>query len=206
MNIKTKLVAVLLSSVCLGAMAQTTISVTSAQSPTSFATLAGTFNPVGVNLTNLFTTYGSSFVKNATVSFADTSPVKFTFVGKEAGNTNGFGLGVVDTIGNLVLLNTSTPGSTVMTSVLNGDFSFFFYDLTTGTPVSNPSFAIGVAQGADKSKALFVFNDNGSGDGDYDDMVVSVTSVPESETYAMMLAGLGMIGTIARRRNKAKAA
>jgi len=34
---------------------------------------------------------------------------------------------------------------------------------------------------------------------------VSVTAVPEVETYAMMLAGLGLIGTIARRR-KAKAA
>jgi len=29
---------------------------------------------------------------------------------------------------------------------------------------------------------------------------VSVTAVPEVETYAMMLAGLGMIGTIVRRR------
>ena len=29
----------------------------------------------------------------------------------------------------------------------------------------------------------------------------SVTAVPEPETYAMMLAGLGLLGTIARRRN-----
>jgi hypothetical protein len=35
---------------------------------------------------------------------------------------------------------------------------------------------------------------------------VSVTAVPEVETYAMMLAGLGLMGTIARRRNKNKAA
>jgi hypothetical protein len=34
---------------------------------------------------------------------------------------------------------------------------------------------------------------------------ISVTAVPEAETYAMMLAGLGMIGTIVRRR-KSKAA
>ena len=85
-------------------------------------------------------------------------------------------------------------------------FSFYFYDLNTGVTASNPSFAIGVAQGTDKSKALFVFNDSGSKDGDYDDMVVSVTAVPEVETYAMMLAGLGLMGTIARRRNKAKVA
>lgn len=30
----------------------------------------------------------------------------------------------------------------------------------------------------------------------------SVTAVPEPETYAMMLAGLGLLGTIARRRNR----
>lgn len=35
--------------------------------------------------------------------------------------------------------------------------------------------------------------------------LVAVTAVPEPETYAMMLAGLGLIGTIARRR-KAKSA
>jgi len=32
-----------------------------------------------------------------------------------------------------------------------------------------------------------------------------VTAVPEPETYAMLLAGLGLMGTIARRR-KAKSA
>ncbi len=31
----------------------------------------------------------------------------------------------------------------------------------------------------------------------------SVSAVPEPETYAMLLAGLGMMGTIVRRRNKA---
>lgn len=32
----------------------------------------------------------------------------------------------------------------------------------------------------------------------------AVSAVPEPETYAMLLAGLGLIGTIARRRNNAK--
>jgi hypothetical protein len=35
--------------------------------------------------------------------------------------------------------------------------------------------------------------------------VLSVTAVPEPETFALMLAGLGLMGTIARRRNKAAA-
>ncbi|MBT0571540.1 PEP-CTERM sorting domain-containing protein [Curvibacter sp. CHRR-16] len=32
--------------------------------------------------------------------------------------------------------------------------------------------------------------------------LMSVTAVPEAETYAMMLAGLGMVGAIVRRRKK----
>ena len=32
---------------------------------------------------------------------------------------------------------------------------------------------------------------------------ITVTAVPEPETYAMLLAGLGVMGAIARRRNKA---
>lgn len=34
---------------------------------------------------------------------------------------------------------------------------------------------------------------------------ISVTAVPEPETYAMLLAGLGLMGAIARRRNQSKA-
>jgi len=33
---------------------------------------------------------------------------------------------------------------------------------------------------------------------------ISVTAVPEPETFALMFAGLGLIGTITRRRSKAK--
>jgi hypothetical protein len=36
-----------------------------------------------------------------------------------------------------------------------------------------------------------------------DYLVASVTAVPEPETYAMMLAGLGLLGFTARRRTQA---
>jgi hypothetical protein len=38
------------------------------------------------------------------------------------------------------------------------------------------------------------------------DQLYMVSSVPEPETYALMLAGLALVGGIARRRNKAKSA
>lgn len=43
----------------------------------------------------------------------------------------------------------------------------------------------------------------GAGDGAMS-AVVAVSAVPEPETYAMMLAGFGLIGTIVRRRKKNK--
>ena len=53
------------------------------------------------------------------------------------------------------------------------------------------------------------FNDSFTGDGDYDDFVVGVNfaaAIPEPETYAMMLAGLGLLGIAARRRKQKSAA
>jgi hypothetical protein len=209
MKLKTKLAAALLSVVSFGAMADGTISVTSTEAPTTFSSLSssGTFNPVGVNMTALTAEYGANFVRNATVSFSNNTPVVFTFVGRESWHTSAFGVGAVDSSGNRVLLNTAAPGSMVLSNLLSGDFSFYFYDTADGSLAVNPSFSIGVALNSDSTKALFVFNDtNNAIDGDYDDMVVSVSAIPEVETYAMMLAGLGLMGTIARRRNKAKTA
>ena len=48
------------------------------------------------------------------------------------------------------------------------------------------------------------FNDGLRVDSDYDDMVVGlkVVAIPEPETYALLMAGLGVVGFVARRRRK----
>lgn len=53
------------------------------------------------------------------------------------------------------------------------------------------------------------FNDSAGNNttlGDWDDFVIGVNPVPEPETYAMLLAGLGLMGFVARRRKQSAAA
>lgn len=60
----------------------------------------------------------------------------------------------------------------------NQDPTCFIFDFVASQPVSN-------------------WNNLGQGTGNYQ---INVTSVPEPETYAMLLAGLGLVGWAARRR------
>jgi len=66
---------------------------------------------------------------------------------------------------------------------------------------NNNNGNIGLILARDKKSALLLFNDKG-GDKDFDDMVirVAVSAVPEPETFVMLLAGLGQMGFVARRR------
>jgi hypothetical protein len=61
--------------------------------------------------------------------------------------------------------------------------------------------------GADDASEVWVaiWLDNGEGDfAKFDNVVVTATPVPEAETYAMMLAGLGLVGfMVSRRRSTA---
>ena len=45
-----------------------------------------------------------------------------------------------------------------------------------------------------------------TGDAIYSGNMIATAAVPEPETYAMLLAGLGLMGSIVRRRNKANSA
>ena len=72
------------------------------------------------------------------------------------------------------------------------------------TAATNPSFVIlgSHLSLSGASEYLLGYNDSFRGDADFDDMVVrlSVSPVPEPSTYALMLAGLGVLGFVARRR------
>lgn len=82
-----------------------------------------------------------------------------------------------------------------------GDLSGSVLNTTAGTNSNNWQHFEGIVTLNGLSKLTFgAIGASDSYGGSLDN--VSVTAVPEPETYAMMLAGLGMIGTIVRRRKR----
>ncbi len=74
---------------------------------------------------------------------------------------------------------------------------------SVATPTNGTQFAYFNAFGTSSQKITsMVFNSPLQNAFETDNFAVS--AVPETETYAMLLAGLGLMGTIARRRNKSK--
>ncbi len=149
--------------------------------------------------------------------------VTFTYLGNESGYNNR----MLTFNGVTILTESNTVGASVTSGVTQvGALNFKFQDNHNGTAVNGGSWtkntSIGligtgmtvVAPGAAGTYAYVIgFNDGGGKGktlGDWDDFVVgvnftaAVTPVPEPETYAMLLAGLGLMGAIARRRKASK--
>ncbi|MEO8929030.1 MAG: PEP-CTERM sorting domain-containing protein [Caldimonas sp.] len=190
-----------LLAVSLGANAQ----LTSASGPV--ITFAGFGNPGGLPTQTMG-------VENGLVSSSLAGSLTATFLGKSALDTNKFSFAMGG-----MLLNTQAIGSNMSMNVGIGALPFTFSDLFTGTSVANggpvTAFTDYVVLGTGGSGGSFTpftdgglyqivlgFNDGLRVDADYNDMVVglNVTAVPEPETYALLLAGLGAIGFVARRR------
>jgi hypothetical protein len=130
-----------------------------------------------------------------------------TYLGNESGFTDKYTLAIVNS-----LLETNNLGDTISAPVVPGlvDFSFSdnqgftFSNGTVPTPVLGFAILSGATNQFGPFDFILGFNDSFSQDADYDDFVVGVkfvsAPVPEPETYAMMMAGLGLIGFMARRR------
>jgi hypothetical protein len=131
-----------------------------------------------------------------------------TYLGNESGYVNNFSFGLGG-----VLLEASALGTTISQEVGSGLVAFSFADnaglghvFSNGDQQQNP-FGFAILNGQTNKYGTFDyllgFNDSYTGDADYDDFVVGinfVSAVPEPETIAMLLAGLGLIGFSARRR------
>ncbi|HWP18445.1 MAG TPA: PEP-CTERM sorting domain-containing protein [Burkholderiaceae bacterium] len=161
-----------------------------------------------------FTGTLSSGILNGLLDAGIGGTLSITFLGKDdAWHHNTF------TLGDLVIDNkTTTVGASFSTSVGAGPLAFLFTDVTDGETVPNGGPSSGyatytVVRGSAVAEGnpaygqydfILGFNDGHIYDADYDDLVIglSLVPIPEPETYALMLAGLGAMGFMARRRQR----
>jgi len=85
------------------------------------------------------------------------------------------------------------------------DLAMFTVDKTQNPSFSSGIIELGVPGYLSYSNPFGFVIPEISATAKYDNLNFTVTSVPEPETYAMLLAGLGLVGLIARRKNQLKA-
>ncbi|MBU0621556.1 MAG: PEP-CTERM sorting domain-containing protein [Gammaproteobacteria bacterium] len=131
-----------------------------------------------------------------------------TYLGNESGYVDKFSLG----FGDGRLLESNVVGTSISMGIDAGTVDFSFSDTEgLGHKFRNgdaqfDAFGFAIMAGQTNQYGSFDyilgFNDLYAGDTDYDDFVVGINfaPVPEPQTYAMILAGLGLLGVSFRRR------
>jgi len=125
-----------------------------------------------------------------------------TYLGKEAANTNFF----IQAGSTVITTGATAVGTTQYFDVLAGVLNFGF-DGSASVFASNTDLA------GSLNKIAFIvdptgtydfiigFNDSGSADGDYDDLMVGVNAVPLPAALPLMASALGMFGVARRRKS-----
>jgi hypothetical protein len=177
--------------------------------------ISGLYNPSGT------TAPQTGGRRDALLSSTAAGTLTATFLGFEALDTDTFTFSVAS--GTLNNKTAVADVTSIFGPVAAGALNFTFADLFTGTTVGNGGgggetgmftsyMVFGTGTGAafvpytkgGLYDVVVGFNDGLQVDGDFDDLIVGlkVVAVPEPETYTLLLAGLGAVGFIARRRQR----
>lgn len=144
--------------------------------------------------------------------WADTAgSIEAVYLGQESSDVNRFRFQLFNT------LNESDPvGSSINRNIGAGLINFSFRDTTTNTNFANgSSFSFAILNGILNPSVghtnygpfdyLVGLNDNGSNDGDFDDMVIGLrytpNAVPVPAALPLFASALGLFGLGARRKN-----
>ena len=186
-----------------------------------------TFNLTGNKMKKLImAAVFAAFGVNANAGIFDGQSVKYqylfpTITTENAGASNGTfavgaGVEVSNLIGGVGTLDITSNGFTAHFTGTGtfglGSFNGFRITDINNTIGAFTSFSVVSNTGVGGAPVLTFDADNlyvnwqGLGFFAGGDVVFAVNSVPEPETYAMMLAGLGLLGVAARRRKQKQAA
>lgn len=181
---------------------------------TSVATDAGPVVPGGTGVT-VYSTAGATFKGGALYNLAN-SPIdsvtarpvgsvsNFWSVGTSPMNQTGPGLLSLTTGVQYIGFLWGSPDNYNTVSFYNGATllgSFTGPAPANGDQSASSYFNAYAGAGEQITSVTFASTKNAL---ETDNFAYSVTAVPEPESYAMMLAGLGLMGAIARRRSKSK--
>ena len=180
--------------------------------PTATVTRTESFNNIA-GLSDLAA--GTSLTIGDLSGGADAYAYTFTYLGQESGFSdslhlviNGSSLTEFNAVGTSI---SAVAGPGFVNFNFEGDAGSFAINggaKSPGTSIGLIGTNLTVTTGAAAGTYAFVLGYNDSAGsatlGDWDDFVVgvNVTAVPEPETYALMLAGLGAMAFVARRRQQ----